>query len=272
MSECNHNCESCGENCSQRTIQKAKTNEKSKIKHVIGIVSGKGGVGKSFVTSLLASGLRKKGHSVGILDGDITGPSIPKSFDIHSAAEGDGVQYIYPAETTSGIKIISANMMLPHEEDPIIWRGTLISSLLTQFFSDVVWGELEYLLIDMPPGTGDVPLTAFQQLPLDGVIIVTSPQDLVSMIVKKQINMAKMMNIPILGIVENMSYVLCPNCNEKIQIFGDSKVETVAKQYSLKVLAKLPIRLGNSNLIDNGKIESIDVPEFYEVVEAVEKL
>src|SRR5574344_1925976 len=216
---CTHDCSTCDvENCEGRGkgIEKVTPNEHSKIKHVIGVISGKGGVGKSFVTSLIASKLNKMGYKVGILDGDITGPSIPKSFNIHEQASGDGVSMIFPAVTESGIKIISSNMLLEKEDDPIIWRGTLISSLLKQFFTDVLWEELDYLLIDMPPGTGDVTLTCFQSFPLDGVVIVTSPQDLVSVIVRKAVNMAKQMNIKVLGLVENMSYVECPHCKEKI--------------------------------------------------------
>lgn len=273
MANCNHNCSECSDDCSERTeIEKLKQNEGSNIKHIIGVISGKGGVGKSFVTSLIASNLNKKGYKVGILDGDVTGPSIPKSFDIHEQAEGDGHQYIFPAITKSGIKIISSNMLLPHEEDPIIWRGTLISSLLRQFFTDVLWEELDYLLIDMPPGTGDVTLTAFQQIPLDGVIVVTSPQDLVNMVVSKAVNMASMMNIKIIGLVENMSYVVCPNCNEHIYLYGESNIEQVAKKNNLKVLAKLPIKVGDSKLIDNGKIELVDVKEINNVIEEIEKL
>ena len=271
MPECDHNCENCSENCESR-ISKLETNSLNKIKHIIGVISGKGGVGKSFVTSLIASNLNKKGYKVGILDGDVTGPSIPKSFDIHEQAEGDGHQYIFPAITKSGIKIISSNMLLPHEEDPIIWRGTLISSLLRQFFIDVLREELDYLLIDMPPGTGDVTLTAFQQIPLDGVIVVTSPQDLVNMVVSKAVNMASMMNIKIIGLVENMSYVVCPNCNKHIYLYGESNIEQVAKKNNLKVLAKLPIKVGDSKLIDNGKIELVDVKEINNVIEEIEKL
>lgn len=272
MSDCNHNCSECSQNCSERKIEKLKQNEGSNIKHIIGIVSGKGGVGKSFVTSLLASELNKIGYRVGILDGDVTGPSIPKSFNIHEQAEGDGYQYIYPAVTKTGIKIISSNMLLQHEEDPIIWRGSLISSLLKQFFTDVLWEELDYLLIDMPPGTGDVTLTTFQEIPLDGVIVVTSPQDLVNMVVSKAVNMANMMNVKILGIVENMSYLECPNCKEHIALYGESNVDEVAKKYNLKVLAKLPIKVGNSKVIDNGKIETISLKEFDKAVEEVQKL
>lgn len=270
---CNHQCEGCEvENCSARNgIEKVETNEHSSIKHVIGIISGKGGVGKSFVSSMLATSLRRKGYSVGILDGDITGPSIPKAFNIHESAMGDGVSLIYPAITKTGIKVISSNMLLAHESDPIIWRGTLISSLLKQFFSDVLWEELDYLLIDMPPGTGDVTLTAFQSLPLDGVIIVTSPQDLVSVIVKKAVNMAKQMNIKVLGLIENMSYVECPNCSEKISIYGKSHALDIAKEEGIDFLGQLPIKIGVSEKIDEGKAEEIEFKEFDDIVSKIIK-
>lgn len=270
---CNHQCEGCTvENCSARNgIEKVETNEHSSIKHVIGIISGKGGVGKSFVSSMLATSLRRKGYSVGVLDGDITGPSIPKAFNIHESAMGDGVSLIYPAITKTGIKVISSNMLLAHESDPIIWRGTLISSLLKQFFSDVLWEELDYLLIDMPPGTGDVTLTAFQSLPLDGVIIVTSPQDLVGVIVKKAVNMAKQMNIKVLGLIENMSYVECPSCSEKISIYGKSHALDIAKEEGIDFLGQLPIKIGVSEKIDEGKVEEIEFKEFDDIVSKIIK-
>lgn len=269
MADCNHDCEHCSENCSERTIQKLKANEGSTIKHVIGIVSGKGGVGKSFVTSLLASSLNKLGYKVGILDGDITGPSIPKSFNIHQNAYGDGHQYIFPAETKSGIKIISSNLLLENEEEPIIWRGTLISSLLTQFFTDVLWEELDYLLIDMPPGTGDVTLTCFQQFPLDGIIVVTSPQDLVNMVVAKAINMAKKMDIKVLGVIENMSYIECTNCHEHIELFGPSKIEEIAKKFEVSALGKLPLTIGLSQNVDAGKAELIEIKQMEEITSKI---
>lgn len=274
MSEsCNHNCESCGvEGCSSR-IEKVKLNEESKIKKTIAVVSGKGGVGKSFVTSLIASALNKEGKKVGILDGDIVGPSIPNSFNIHENAYGNENQHIVPAISEGGIKIISSNLLLENEEDPIIWRGGLVCQLLKQFYTEVAWGELEYLLIDMPPGTSDVTLTTFQLIPLDGIIIVTSPQDLVSLIVKKAVNMAKMMNIPIIGIVENMSYVECPKCNEHIEIYGPSKLEEFTKSTGTKAITKLPIRQSVANLIDKGSAEDIVdlMPEVKEIVKALEE-
>jgi len=266
--ECTHNCDTCGvQGCGSR-IEKCQPNEMSKFGHIIGVVSGKGGVGKSFVTSMLAVELARKGFKVGILDGDITGPSIPKTFNIHQRAEGDGVQYIYPAITKKlGIKIISSNMLLEDETQPIIWRGSLISSLLKQFFTDVLWEELDYLLIDMPPGTADVTLTAFQSIPMEGIVIVTTPQDLVTLIVGKAVNMAKEMDIKIFGLIENMSYVECPNCNEHIEIYGKSKVNEVAKEFGIPVLGQIPIKAGVSSLIDEGNIEEVVVEEFKKVVE-----
>jgi len=221
------------------------------------------------VTSLAATYLTREGYKVGILDGDIVGPSIPKGFNIHGNAYGDEDRLIIPMESKTGIKIVSSNMLLEHEEDPIIWRGGLISTLLKQFFTDVAWGELDYLLIDMPPGTGDVTLTAFQSLPIDGILIVTSPQDLVSLVVKKAINMAKMMNINIIGAVENMSYVLCPHCNKHIEVYGPSKLDLFAKETGLKGLAKLPLKEGTSALVDNGEIEQVQLDEILPVIEAI---
>lgn len=270
MPDCDHKCDGCGENCSSR-IEKIKPNGKTHIKKVIGIISGKGGVGKSYVTSLIASSLNKLGKKVGILDGDITGPSIPKSFGITGGAEGDGT-YIIPRVTDSGIKLISSNLLLEREDDPIIWRGSLISSLLTQFFKDVAWGELDYLLIDMPPGTGDIALTCFQSLPLDGIIIVSTPQDLVELIVKKAIHMAQTMNIPIIGLVENMSYLKCPCCNEIIYPFGESNIDEVALIENLKVLAKLPLDNENTKKVDEGKVEEIELEEISGVIKALGEL
>ena len=269
MSDCNHNCEGCNvENCSSR-IEKVKLNDRSFIKHTYAIVSGKGGVGKSFVTSMLASKFNKLNKKVGILDGDITGPSIPQSFNIHEQAYGDGNSLIFPAITNEGIKIISSNMLVANEDDPIIWRGGLASTLLLQFYKDVLWEDLDYLFIDMPPGTSDINLTAFQSIPLDGIIIVSTPQDLVSLIVKKAINMAKMMNIPIIGIIENMSYLTCPKCNEKIYLFGKSKLETYAKENNLKILGRLPLISETSVKIDNGEAVNVEINEFDEIVNKI---
>lgn len=262
MSEaCNGSCSSCGvEGCSSRQADlREPANKFSSIKHVIGIVSGKGGVGKSLVTSELAVKLSRKGYKVGILDADITGPSIPKVFGIHEQAVGsdDG---IFPAQTPEGIKIISINLMLGSEEDPVIWRGPVIAGVVKQFWNEVIWGELDYLLVDMPPGTGDVPLTVFQSLPVDGVIIVTSPQELVEMIVKKAYNMAKMMNVPVLGLVQNMSYLLCPDCGRLIYIYGEGKGDQMAKELAIPSYASLPIDPSIASLCDAGRIEDFDHP------------
>ncbi|MCR4912069.1 MAG: Mrp/NBP35 family ATP-binding protein [Bacilli bacterium] len=273
MSDCDGNCESCAsaENCSSKGngIQKAKLNDRSHIKRVVAVLSGKGGVGKSFVTSVLAARLAKEGYKVGILDADITGPSIPKAFGITSKAMGeDGI--IYPIESILGIKIMSANLLLDDESDPIIWRGVLLGNLVKQFYEDVLWEELDYLLIDMPPGTGDITLTSFQILPIDDLIIVTSPQDLVSLVVTKAIKMARMMNINVLGVVENMSYVKCPKCDEHIEVFGISHLDEFAQKLNFKVLGKLPIDPQNVKLVDEGRVESIDLPEIDSVLDALE--
>ena len=270
MSECNHDCEHCSQEGCESKITKVTPNERSSFKHCIAVVSGKGGVGKSYVTSLLASYLNKSNLKVGVLDGDIVGPSIPKGFNIHERATGDG-SVIFPCLTKNNIKVISSNMLLENEDDPIIWRGVMVSSLLKQFVSDVLWEDLDYLLIDMPPGTSDVTLTAFQSLPLDGIIIVTSPQDLVSLIVTKAIKMAKMMNIKILGIIENMSYVKCSNCNEKIYLYGESKIEEFCKKENLNLLGQLPLIPGQSKLIDEGKVEDIDSNEMCEIAQKVKE-
>lgn len=248
-------------------IQKIETNSLNHIKHVIGIVSGKGGVGKSYVTSLLASELNKLGYKVGILDGDITGPSIPKAFNLHTSLEGDGNNLIFPAVTESGIKIVSSNLMLPNENDPIIWRGSLISSLLTQFYRDVLWEELDYLLIDMPPGTGDVTLTCFQSIPLEGIIIVSTPQDLVSLIVEKAVNMAKMMNINILGLIENMAYITCPDCKKRIDLFGNNK--KIIEESKINLLCELPLDTLNIKKVDEGRVEEIKLKEIKGGIEAL---
>ena len=271
MAECNHDCANCSvaENCESK-IQKAKLNERSKIKRIVGVLSGKGGVGKSFITSLLAVYLNRQGYKVGILDADITGPSIPKAFGIKDKAYGED-NLIYPLVTNGGIKIISANCLLENDSDPIVWRGPLLGGLIKQFYEDVLWEELDYLLIDMPPGTGDVALTIFQQLPVDDLIIVTSPQDLVSLIVTKAIKMANMMNIKVLGVIENMSYLNCPDCGKKINIFGESHLEEFAKEMKFNVLAKLPLVSENATLVDNGQVEKISLDEILPAIEALTK-
>lgn len=253
MTECNHNCESCSqENCESR-IDKEKANDFSQIKNVVAVVSGKGGVGKSMVTSLLAVELTRLGYKVGILDADITGPSIPKSFNINDKVMGNE-SGIFPAKSSLGTKIISINLLLENNTDPVLWRGPIISGVLKQFFTDVIWGELDYLLIDMPPGTADTALTIFQSLPVDYALIVTSPQDLVSMIVEKAIKMADMMNISVLGAVQNFSYVICDKCGNKIELFGNES----GNNLSIPILDRIPFDKKLSSAIDRGMIELTD--------------
>lgn len=283
MSEgCSSDCGSCSANCpsaggAAAEIQKEKLAEGSSVKHVYAVMSGKGGVGKSLVTGLLAAAFQKKGYRTAVLDADITGPSIPTAFGIDGVglevtAEGN---LMVPAESLNGTQIVSANLLLQHDTDPIIWRGSLIASAVRQFWGQTLWNDVDYMFVDMPPGTGDVPLTVFQSLPVDGIIVVTSPQELVTMIVAKAVNMAKKMNLPIVGIVENMSYLECPDCHKKIQVFGESHIEETAKEYGLKVLAKLPINPDIAQLVDAGKIEYIDTPYLEEAVQdilAIDKL
>lgn len=252
MSNCNHDCGNCASKC-----EVAKFQTESEIKNVIGIVSGKGGVGKSLVTALLASEMRRKGFRVSILDADITGPSIPKLFGIHEKVFSDG-KLILPAISQSGIKIISMNLCLQNENDPVVWRGPVIAGVIQQFWEDVEWGDTDYMFVDMPPGTGDVPLTVFQSLPVKGIVIVTTPQELVSMIVNKAVKMAELMKIPVLGLVENMSYFECPDCGKRHDIFGESKVE----ELSIKPISKLPFVSGLSKLCDNGEIEKFNSEKY----------
>lgn len=257
MSDCSHNCSACGENCSERQDLTAPLNPGSHIQRVIAVMSGKGGVGKSLVTSTLASAAAKLGKKVGILDADITGPSIPKAFGLHDRAVGDDAG-IYPVPTPGGIKVMSLNLLTPDETDPVVWRGPVIAGAVKQFWTDVVWGELDYLFVDMPPGTGDVPLTVFQSLPVDGIIMVTSPQDLVSMIVTKAVKMAHMMSVPVLGVIENYSYFKCPDCGKEHKIFGESHLDEVAKATNLNVLARLPMDPAFAAAADNGTLETLD--------------
>ncbi|HHU55188.1 MAG TPA: Mrp/NBP35 family ATP-binding protein [Acholeplasmataceae bacterium] len=270
MSDCNHNCNDCKQDCDKR-INIFPLNKHSRIKKVIAIASGKGGVGKSLVTSLLAILLRKKGYNTAILDADITGPSIPKMFDvkgkIYSTDEG-----LIPLKTKTGIQIISSNFLLNNETDPVVWRGPIIAGLVKQFYSDVIWDDVEYLFVDMPPGTGDVPLTVFQSLSVNGLIIVTSPQELVSMIVSKAVKMAQMMKIPTLGLIENMSYLECDNCHHQMKIFGKSNVDNVAEDYGLEVLAKVPLNPKFALLCDQGRIEDIDINHLDKAIYSLERL
>ena len=259
---CSGNCESCGGSCGEQDFS-VKANPKSHVKRVIGIVSGKGGVGKSLITSLSAVMMQRRGHSVGIMDADMTGPSIPMGFGVHdhATANADG---ILPNETKNGIKLTSVNLFLDDETEPVIWRGAVVANTVKQFWTDVVWGDVDYMFVDMPPGTGDVPLTIFQSLPVDGIIVVASPQELVGMIVTKAVRMAEMMNIPILGIVENMSWFQCDKCGEKHFIYGKSRLEEVAAKFGLKILARLPIRPDVAAAVDAGQVEDVDFPEMAE--------
>lgn len=272
MSECSHDCSSCSENCSERKteIQHEKLNELSSVKKVIGVVSGKGGVGKSLVTSMLAVILRRRGLRTAILDADVTGPSIPKAFGIHEKATGTDTA-LFPATTKTGIDIMSLNLLLENETDPVVWRGPVIAGVVKQFWTDVIWKDIDYMFVDMPPGTGDVPLTVFQSIPVDGIIIVTSPQDLVSMIVTKAVNMAKLMNIPVLGIVENMSYFECPSCKEKHYIFGKSHLEEIAEKENIPEVARIPINPDFASQVDNGLIELFEGDWLEKMADAVEK-
>ena len=256
---CTHDCSSCGAACPSREAQSLiePQNKLSHIKKVIGVVSGKGGVGKSLVTSMLAVEMSRRGYKTAILDADITGPSIPKVFGLHEKAEGneDG---IYPVKTKTGIEVMSINLLLDDEKAPVVWRGPVIAGTVKQFWTDVVWNEVDYMFVDMPPGTGDVPLTVFQSLPLDGIVIVTSPQELVSMIVSKAVNMASLMNIRVLGLVENMSYVLCPDCGKHIDIFGMGKTDAVAAEFGFDLLARIPLDARLAALCDKGALELME--------------
>ena len=259
MSEnCSHNCSTCGANCTSRQgeMPKIKPHLLSRIKHVIGVVSGKGGVGKSFVTGMLATEMTRRGYSCGILDADITGPSIPKMFGLHERAQGDQ-DGIYPVTTPGGIQVMSLNLLLENETDPVIWRGALITGTVQQFWTDVVWKDVDYLFIDMPPGTGDVTLTVFQSLPVDGIVMVSTPQDLVQLIVGKAVKMAQKMNVPILGLVENMSYIKCPDCGKEINLFGPSRVKETAQEFHIPVAVRLSLNPALAHAADEGQMESI---------------
>lgn len=259
---CTHNCSTCGENCSSRTQEQESFLEAlhplSSVKKVIGVVSGKGGVGKSLVTSMMAVKMNGKGYRTAILDADITGPSIPKAFGVSGDIGLTEEKLMVPAVTSTGIQIMSANLLLDHEEDPVIWRGPVIAGAVKQFWSETLWKDIDFMFVDMPPGTGDVPLTVFQSLPVDGIIIVTSPQELVSMIVAKAVNMARKMDIPIVGIVENMSYLECPDCGKKISVFGESHIDEAAKAHGIPVLARIPIDPKTAAMVDEGTAEYLE--------------
>ena len=268
---CTHDCSTCSAACSSKKESMFEPiNPMSMVGKVIGVVSGKGGVGKSLVTELAAVELRRRGLSVGVMDADVAGPSIPKAFGLSGICEAAPLGGILPKETKTGIKIISVNLLLEDITSPVVWRGPVIAGTVKQFWTDVVWGDLDCMLIDCPPGTGDVPLTIFQSIPLDGIIVVTSPQDLVSMIVSKAVNMAKLMNIPIIGIVENMSYVKCPDCGREIKVFGESKIDEVAKDFGLPVLAKLPMDPSLSAMCDAGTIELCENGTASSIADAIE--
>ena len=272
-SSCSGNCSSCGSStCGDRKAESllAQLNPKSSVKKVIAVVSGKGGVGKSTVTSMLAVAMAKSGKRVGVLDADITGPSVPTAFGV-TECQGAEEGGLYPALTKSGIQVMSINLLLDDATSPVVWRGPVIAGAVKQFWTDVIWEDVDYLFVDMPPGTGDVPLTVFQSLPVDGIVIVTSPQDLVSMIVTKAVKMANMMHIPVLGFVENYSYLQCPDCGKKIKVFGESKLDAVAAEFGLPVLARLPIDPKVAESCDNGEMESVNTDAMAAVLEAVEK-
>ena len=259
MSDCNHDCSSCSQNCGERTEPQSflkELNPYSSVKKVIAVVSGKGGVGKSLVTSMLASEMQRRGHRCAVLDADITGPSIPKSFGITQKAMGTE-EFLIPVTTTSGIQVMSINLILENDTEPVVWRGPVIAGAVTQFWTDVLWQDVDYMFVDMPPGTGDVPLTVFQSLPIDGVVIVTTPQDLVSMIVAKAVNMASMMNVPVLGIVENMSYFKCDQCGKEHHIFGESHLDEIAERFGITSNARLPIDPALAAACDEGRIETL---------------
>ena len=271
---CDNNCASCGEQCASRTQpqdMKAAMNAQSNVKKVIGVISGKGGVGKSLVTSLLAANMQKTGVPCAVLDADVTGPSIPKVFGIKGKVYGDG-ENILPALTAKGTEIMSINLILENDTDPVLWRGPIIGNVVQQFWTNVIWGDIDYMFVDMPPGTGDVALTVFQSLPVDGIIVVTSPQELVGMIVEKAVKMADLMNIPIIGIVENMAYFECPDCHKKHAIFGESHLEEIAKQHGIDAVAQIPIQPEFARLCDAGRVEEAQGDYLALVLEKIKSL
>ncbi len=272
--ECNNNCSSCGESCGERTSPQdliQPLHEMSTVRNVIAVVSGKGGVGKSLVTSLMAVIMQRRGLSAAILDADITGPSIPRAFNIKDKAEATE-EYIFPQTSKTGIQIISTNLILPNDTDPVIWRGPVIAGAVTQFWTDVLWNNVDYMFVDMPPGTGDVPLTVFQSLPVDGIIVVASPQELVGMIVEKAVKMADMMNVPVVGLVENMSYFECPSCHERHEIFGTSHADEISERFNIPNVAKIPINPKLAAGVDAGMIELFDGDWLDSLADAVEKI
>ncbi len=270
---CSGNCSTCGSDCAERKAESllAKLNEKASVKKVIAVVSGKGGVGKSTVTAMSAVAMAKQGKRVAVLDADITGPSAPTAFGV-TECQGATQDGLYPAVTKGGIQVMSINLLLDNSTDPVVWRGPVIAGAVKQFWTDVIWEDVDYMFVDMPPGTGDVPLTVFQSLPVDGIIIVTSPQDLVSMIVSKAVKMANMMHIPVLGFVENYSYLQCPDCGKRIEVFGKSHLDEIAQSFQLPVLARLPIDPEVARCYDNGLMENVNTDALKDVLDAIEKI
>ena len=270
MSSCNGNCSSCGSDCADRKAESllAELNPHSSVKKVIAVVSGKGGVGKSTVTAMLAVAMARQGKKVAVLDADITGPSAPTAFGVNEC-QGANEDGLFPALTRGGIQVMSINLLLDNPADPVVWRGPVIAGAVKQFWTDVIWEDVDYMFVDMPPGTGDVPLTVFQSLPIDGVVIVTTPQDLVSMIVAKAVKMANMMHIPVLGLVENYSYLECPDCGRKIEVFGKSHINEIADKFELPVLAKLPIDPSVAEAYDNGQMETVLADALKDAIEAI---
>ncbi|MBQ5821239.1 MAG: Mrp/NBP35 family ATP-binding protein [Clostridia bacterium] len=268
---CNHDCKNCGGHCGSAESLLVKPHDLSHIKKVIAVVSGKGGVGKSSVSAMLSVLMNRRGYKTAVLDADVTGPSIPRLFGLKDRLTGDDMG-MYPAHTKTGISVVSANLLLEKETAPVIWRGAMISNMVTQFWKDTVWSEVDYMFVDMPPGTGDVPLTVFQSLPVDGIVIVTSPQDLVSMIVAKAVNMAAKMNIPVIGLVENYSYLACPDCGKRIELFGESHIEAVSEEYSIPVLAKIPLDPTFARQCDSGLVELFEGDSLDHAADVLEKL
>lgn len=272
MSECTHDCSTCGESCDQRQQEsfRKELNPASSVKKVIAVVSGKGGVGKSLVTCLLASEMQRRGYNAAVLDADITGPSIPRSFGITQHAFGTD-EYLLPVTTHTGLQVMSMNLILENETEPVVWRGPVIAGAVTQFWTDVLWTDVDYMFVDMPPGTGDVPLTVFQSLPIDGVVVVTTPQDMVSMIVAKAVNMAALMNVPVIGLAENMSYFKCPDCGKVHSIFGESRAEAAAKEFGIARCVKLPIDPTIATMVDAGEVESVSGEFIAPLADYIEK-
>lgn len=271
MSGCSHDCANCSEKCSKESLL-APQNQASNVKRVIGVVSGKGGVGKSLVTSMLAVTMNRRGYKTAILDADITGPSIPKSFGLKCGSVDGSELGMFPPQSKTGIEIMSVNLLMDEETKPVVWRGPVIAGVVKQFWSEVVWGEVDYMFVDMPPGTGDVPLTVFQSLPLDGIIIVGSPQELVSMIVEKAVNMAALMDIKVLGLVENYSYIVCPDCGKVIKPYGESHIDELAEAHNTSVLAKLPIDPSLASLCDKGVVELFEGDYMERAADLLEKI